>query len=68
MPHQTQKECGTKKNPRPEVEGRKPYRGEAAKRPLREEKREAASCPKVNLSNIKTDNKADFIFVNVFDI
>jgi hypothetical protein len=41
------------------------YRGQA---PLREEKREAANCPKVNLSNIKTDNKAEFTFKDVFDI
>jgi hypothetical protein len=36
--------------------------------PLREVKREAANCPKLNLSNIKTDNKYEFEFKDIFDI
>jgi hypothetical protein len=36
--------------------------------PLREVKREAASCPIINLSNIKTDNKCEFDFKDIFDI
>jgi hypothetical protein len=31
------------------------------KAPLREEKREAASCPRSNLPNNKTNNKFDFV-------
>lgn len=56
------------KNPRPCAGGRKPYRNEAAKHPLREEKREAASYPKASLANIKKDNKVEFILKNTFDI
>jgi hypothetical protein len=41
---------------------------EAAKHPLREEKREAASYPKASLANIKKDNKVEFILKNTFDI
>jgi hypothetical protein len=50
------------KNPRPWAGGRKPCCDEAAKHPLREEKREAASCPEWNLSNNKTNNKHAFVF------
>ncbi|MFY7981303.1 MAG: hypothetical protein ACOVO4_06640 [Limnohabitans sp.] len=56
------------KNPRPWAGGRKPCCDEAAKHPLREEKREAASCPKLNLANIKTDNKDEFVIKSIFDI
>jgi hypothetical protein len=57
-----------KKNPRPEAEGRKPFCFHTSRRPLREEKREAASCPKENLSNNKTNNKLVFVFYGVFII
>jgi hypothetical protein len=57
-----------KKNPRPEAEGRKPFCFHTSRRPLREEKREAASCPRGNLSNNKTNNKVVFVFYVVFII
>jgi hypothetical protein len=55
-----------KKNPRPWAEGGKPFCCHTSRHPLREEKREAASCPKKNLSNNKTDNKLVFNFFIVF--
>jgi hypothetical protein len=57
-----------KKNPRPEAEGRKPFCCHTSRHPLREEKREAASCPLWNLSNNKTNNKHVFVFYIVFII
>jgi hypothetical protein len=57
-----------KKNPRPEAEGWKPFCCHTSRRPLREEKREAASCPEWNLSNNKTNNKHVFVFYDVFII
>ena len=51
-----------KKNPRPGVEGEKPFCCHTSRRPLREEKRGTASRPMRNVSNNKTVNKGVFVF------